>query len=626
VRLDEFLLRERIDGVGVTIPSVVRDRALPRSSDAFHRESAIAIVGIGIARGAAPPLTAVKEFQVRRSILIASLAGLVTVSRAVDATAQSIELVSVSSGGAVADFGIDDSSISISDDGNRIAFASLSDNLVANDTSDIDVFVRDRRAGTTVRVSVRTNGVQANNNCENPRISADGNVVVFDSEATNLVAGDRNRASDVFVHDLTTGITSRVSLTSASGESSGDSYLGAISSDGRYVAFESSATDLVPGDTNGVPDIFVRDRVAGTTMRANVDSVGNEANGSSFFPSLSRDGRFVVFTSRATNLDPNDVDGNTDAYLHDMTTGVTALVSVDSNGVKADLDSSHPVVSDDGRYVAFVSYADNLVPNDVNFGQDVFVHDLVAGTTWCASVDSNGRISSRFDLTTLGIDLSGDGRFVLYDSPAQDLVDGDLNGENDQFSHENLAAVTTRSSVADDGSEGNGWSGGGRCSDDGSTVAFASYATNFVANPAVDGRNAQAYVRVRAVNAALAQNYGSGFPGSNGVPALGASRAPTLARALDLTLSNSFGQATSGLFVVGFQSLQMTASFGGDLLVDPGLILPLNIGPGGTTLSGSIPDDELLAGRTLYLQAFEFDPGAAKGVSSTDGLELLLGY
>jgi Tol biopolymer transport system component len=604
----------------------VRHRALPRSTDAVRRGGAIAVAGIDIARRAAPRRPAVQEFQVRHAILIASIAGFVTVARAVDATAQSIELVSVSSGGAVADFGIDDSSITISDDGNRVAFASLSDNLVANDTSGVDVFVRDRRAGTTLRVSVRTNGVQTNNNCENPRISADGNVVAFDSEATNLVAGDRNGASDVFVHDLTTGITSRVSLTSASGESNGDSYLAAISSDGRYVAFESSATNLVSGDTNGAPDIFVRDRVAGTTTRASVDSLGNEAKGPSFTPSLSRDGRFVVFTSRATNLDPNDVDGNADAYLHDMVTGATVLVSVDSNGVKADLESFHPVVSDDGRYVAFASYADNLVPNDVNHGEDVFVHDLVAGTTWCASVDSNGRISSRSDLSTLGIDLSGDGRFVLYDSPAQDLVDGDLNGLNDQFSHENLAAVTTRPSVADDGSEGNGWSGGGRCSDDGSAVAFASYATNLVANPPVDGRSAQAYVRVRAINAALAQNYGTGFPGSNGIPALGASRAPTLARVVDLTLTNSFGQATGGLFVVGFQSLQRSTSFGGDLLVAPSLILPLNLDSGGTTLSGSIPDDELLAGRTLYFQGFEFDPGAAKGISSTDGLELVLGY
>jgi Tol biopolymer transport system component len=563
---------------------------------------------------------------VSRSTAFSSVTGVVLFVLSPVASPQSLELVSVSSSGAVADFGIDLTSLSISDDGNRVAFASLADNLVANDTSGLDVFVRDRAAGTTVRVSVRTNGAQANNGCANPRISGDGSVVVFDSEATNLVAGDRNGASDVFVHDLAAGTTARVSLTSASGEANGDSYLAAVSSDGRQVVFESSASNLVPGDTNGVPDIFVRDRVAGTTTRASVDSSGNQANGSNFSPSISRDGRAVVFTSRANNLDPNDGDGQTDVYLHDLVTGATTLVSVDSAGAKADLDSFDPVVSGDGRFVAFSSYADNLAANDVNNALDVFVRDLVAGTTTCASVDSNGKLSTQSELKSPQVDLSGDGRFALFDAGDSDLVDGDQNGQNDQFAHENLAAVTTRPSVADGGGEGNGWSGGGRCSVDGSAIAFASYATNLVASPPVDGTTAQAYVRVRAINAALAQNYGSGFPGSLGVPTLTASRAPTLARALDLSLSNSCGLATSALLVVGARSQQLPMSFGGELLVVPDLILLVRLTATGVTLSGSVPDDELLAGATLFLQAFEFDPGIARGISSTDGLELLLGY
>jgi WD40 repeat protein len=548
------------------------------------------------------------------------------IASSVEVKAQSLELFSVSSSGSVAKFGLDLSSISLSDDGSRICFASISNDLVANDTSGMDVFVRDRVAGTTVRVSVRTNGAQANDNCQNPRISGDGNVVVFDSEATNLVAGDRNGFSDVFVHDLATGVTSRVSLTNASGESNGDSYAATISSDGRYVAFESSATNLVAGDTNGLPDVFVRDRVAGTTERVNLDSLGNQANGSTFTPTISRDGRFVVFPSRASNLDPNDTDGNTDIYLHDRTNGATTLVSVNSAGVKGDLESLHPALSDDGRFVAFASYADNLVPNDSNFALDVFVRDLVAGTTSCASVDSSGRLSSQSGLATVLVDLSGDGRFVLFDSPDSDLVAGDANGENDQFSHENLSGVTTLSSVADDGSQGNGWSGGGRGSADGSVVAFASYATDLVSNPAVDGKSAQGYVRVRSIAAASAQNYGSGFPGLSGPPILVASRAPTLASAVDLDLSNSFGNPTTGMLVVGLQSLQVPTTFGGDLLVLPSFVLAVSVPPTGATLSGTIPSDELIAGRSLFLQAFEFDPGAAKGISSSAGLELTLGY
>lgn len=562
----------------------------------------------------------------RHSRRSASLVLLVSLACAAGASAQSIELVSVSSNGAVAEFGIDLSSLSISDDGNFVAFASLSNNLVPNDTSGIDVFVRDRGAGTTARASLRSNGAQANDGCQDPRISADGRFVVFDSEATNLVAHDLNGASDVFLHEMATGITTRVSLTSLSGEADGDSYLAAVSSDGRFVAFESSATNLVPGDTNGIPDIFVRDGVAGTTVRADVDSNGNQANGPSFEPSISRDGRFVVFFSRATNLDPNDGDGNTDVYLHDLVNGSTTLVSVDSNGVKGDLESFRPAVSDDGRYVAFLSYADNLVANDADRSVDAFVHDTVGGATWCASVDSSGRLSSQTGIQTTFLDLSGDGRFALFDSTASDLVDGDGNGASDQFSHENFAAVTTRPSVADDGSEGNGWSGGGRCSDDGSALAFASYATNLVSSPNVDGKNAQGYVRVRSVAAASAQSYGSGFPGSLGIPTLLASAPPTLTRPLDLDLSDSYGAATAALLILGLQSLQLPTGFGGDLLVAPSLLVPVTVPPAGLTLSGAIPDDELLVGRAIFLQAFEFDPGAAKGISSSDGLELLIGY
>jgi hypothetical protein len=294
--------------------------------------------------------------------------------------------------------------------------------------------------------------------------------------------------------------------------------------------------------------------------------------------------------------------------------------------VKADAESFRPVVSDDGRYVAFSSYADNLVPNDADISLDVFVRDVAAGKTWCASVDSNGKLSSQSGTQTTFIDLSGDGRFVLFDATVSDLVDGDTNGVSDQFSHENLAAVTTRPSVADDGGEGNGWSGGGRCSDDGSALAFASYATDLVPSPQVDGLSAQAYVRVRSINAAAAQSYGSGFPGSLGIPTLLASAPPTLTRPLDLSLSDSSGAATAALLILGFQSQQLPTGFGGDLLVAPGLFLPIPVPPAGATLSGAIPDDELLVGRALFLQAFEFDPGAAKGISSSAGLELLLGY
>ena len=185
---------------------------------------------------------------------------------------------------------------SISNDGRYVAFRSDADNLVSGDTNDFgDIFVRDRQIEITTRISVSSDGAQANDESRNPSISADGRYVVFESDADNLVSGDTNGSRDIFVHDLQTGDTKRVSVASNGTQGNNNSRFPSISSDGRYVAFQSLASKLVNGDTNGYQDIFVHDRQTGVTSIVSVASDGKEGNGDSYGTSISADGRYVAF-------------------------------------------------------------------------------------------------------------------------------------------------------------------------------------------------------------------------------------------------------------------------------------------------------------------------------------------
>jgi Tol biopolymer transport system component len=263
---------------------------------------------------------------------------------------------------------------SISADGRFVAFSSDASNLVAGDGNGTsDVFVRDRATGKTRRVSVSSAGAEGNNASYDPSISADGRFVAFHSDASNLVAGDGNGTSDVFVRDRATGKTRRVSVSSAGAEGNGDSYASSISADGRFVAFHSNASNLVAGDGNGTSDIFVHDRATGKTRRVSVSSAGAQGNGASYNPSISADGRFVAFHSNASNLVAGDGNGTTDVFVHDRATGKTRRVSVSSAGAEGNGASYNPSISADGRFVAFESSASNLVAGDGNGTSDIFV-------------------------------------------------------------------------------------------------------------------------------------------------------------------------------------------------------------------------------------------------------------
>ncbi|MER7043531.1 RICIN domain-containing protein [Streptomyces jumonjinensis] len=263
---------------------------------------------------------------------------------------------------------------SISPNGRHVVFLSNADNLVPGDTNaSTDVFLRDRQTGTVERVNLTAAGGQGDSSAWAPRVSADGWHVSFTSGATDLVAGDTNRSSDVFVRDRQTGTTERVSVSSGGGQGDKTSYDSSISADGRYVAFESSAANLVAGDTNNALDVFVRDRQSGATERVSLSSGGGQGLLSSYAPSISGDGRYVAFSSDAETLVPYDTNAVEDVFVRDRQAGTTVRASVNGSGVQGDKLSNQPEISVSGQYVVFQSEAANLVPGDTNNAQDLFV-------------------------------------------------------------------------------------------------------------------------------------------------------------------------------------------------------------------------------------------------------------
>src|SRR5947208_191132 len=252
------------------------------------------------------------------------------------------------------------------------SYSSAADPVGGDTNGGRDVFVRERKTGKSTRVGVDSHGAQGNGDSEGPSISADGRFVAFYSLASNLVAGDTNGVRDVFVRDRKAGKTTRVSVNSHGAQTKRDSIVRSISADGRFVTFDSTASNLVGGDTNGVGDVFVRDRKTGKTTRVSVDSHGVQANGESFAASISADGRFVAFLSSASNLVAGDGNAAGDGFVRDRKAGRTKRVSVASHGTQGNDTSFPPSISADGRFVAFTSLANNLVAGDTNGASDVF--------------------------------------------------------------------------------------------------------------------------------------------------------------------------------------------------------------------------------------------------------------
>jgi Tol biopolymer transport system component len=368
----------------------------------------------------------------------------------------------------------------VSATGRFVVFYASATNLVGGDTNGVtDVFVRDRKNGTTRRVSKSSAGAQANGGSADPVISSNGRFVGFYSSASNLVGGDTNGVPDVFVHDRNTGSMRRVSVSSQEGQGNGESGNLSLSADGRFVAFYSLASNLVGGDTNGYQDIFVRDRKNGTTRRVSVSSAEIQASGDSSDPSISADGSLVAFSSGAPDLVGADTNAVTDVFVRNRVAGTTQRVSVSSAGVQANGGSRGPAISGGGRFVAFHSSAANLVGNDTNGVLDVFLRDRRNHVTKRVSVSSGG---VQADGHSDDASISADGRMVAFDSSATNLVGNDTNAKDDVFLRNRSTARTRLVSRNSAGFQGNERSYVPWISADGRFVVFNSAATNMVLN------------------------------------------------------------------------------------------------------------------------------------------------
>jgi Ca2+-binding RTX toxin-like protein len=395
---------------------------------------------------------------------------------------------------------------SISADGRYVAFSSDASNLVSGDTNGArDIFVKDLRTGTTKRISVTSDGTQGNNGSYTPSISADGRYVAFSSDASNLVSGDTNGARDIFVNDLQTGITKRISVASDGIQGNSASYTPSISADGRYVAFSSPASNLVSGDTNDASDIFVKDLQAGTTKRISVASF-------SYAPSISADGRYVAFSYGARDISVNDLQ-----------TGITKPISVASDGTQGNNISLYPSISADGHHVAFSSSASNLVSGDTNryMRTRIFVKDLQTGTTQRISVASDG---TQGNGNSYRPSISADGRYVAFESNDGNLVSGDTNSTDDIFVNDLQTGTTKRISVASDGTQGNNGSYTPSISTDGRYVAFSSPASNLVSGDTNGAQDIFVYDRGYGIEnfwAGTSENDSYSYTGTDNLSAFG---------------------------------------------------------------------------------------------------------
>jgi Tol biopolymer transport system component len=441
------------------------------------------------------------KYQVLLSILIFIF--ILTISGTVVAANNTTDLVSISSNGSMSDgYSLEPS---ISADGRYVAFTSYADNLVPNDTDDIngyaDIFVHDKLLNITTKVSVSYIGGQANGDSFNPSISADGRYVAYNSYASNLVVNDINGCDDVFVRDMILNTTTLISKPNNIEQGDGDSFNPSISADGRYVAFTSTSDNLVVGDNNGCSDIFVFDQTLNTIKRISVSSTGEEGDSDSSEPSISGNGCSIAFNSNADNLVSNDNNGCSDIFVFDQTLNTIKRISVSSTGEEGDSDSSEPSISGDGQYIAFTSDADNLIVNDTNGFSDVFVYNQNSCTTERVSLQNTGE---EIDEDSSNPSISSDGNYVAFvvGAPIRPgLISDALNSVNSNFNninnvnteeeyynyhfiyvHDMITGITNKVSVSSTGEDADSSCDDPSINADGSIITFSSYADNLISN------------------------------------------------------------------------------------------------------------------------------------------------
>lgn len=409
-------------------------------------------------------------------------------------------------------------------DGRHVAFESRATNLMSGYAyARSHIYVKDLLTGAVARASTDGAGSQALDHSTQAALSADARLVAFVSVDRDLVAADRNGVADVFVKDLGTGALSLVSprdpevTVTPAGNGASSSSKFSVSRDGNVVIFWSRAADIVADDTNGVADVFVRDRAAGTTVRANTAADGSQADTMAGEFAISGDGRFAAFASFATNLVGGDANATQDVFVKDLLTGAVALASTSGAGVPGNGMSGTPSLSADGRFVAFTSQADNLVDGDTNGVGDIFVKDLQSGAIVRASTGSGGEQAANLSSAAA---ISADAGYVAFRSLANNLVAGDT-GAADVFVKDLLTGALERVSTSSNGAQADGSSESPAISADGRFVAFQSTATNLVAGDT--GGRCDIFVKDR--RSGLTQRASTS---SSGAPGIADSVAPGL--------------------------------------------------------------------------------------------------
>lgn len=377
----------------------------------------------------------------------------------------------------------------VSAQGRFVAFSSRariveeSANLAAR-----QIFLRDMSTGSSTLLSRARGGGGGDGDSDWPSISSDGTRIVYSSGSTNLVCGDTNGYPDIFMYDAATGATTLISHAPNGDPANLDSHSPSISDDGTHVAFTSSSTNLVP-DSGTFDGVYVYDIAAKTTQLVTHAPDGAPADYyGGYNPSISGDGRLVTYRSASSNLVSDDTNNHDDIFLYDTRSDTNQLINRTPNGGLANADSGPSVISTDGTRVAYYSYANNLVADDdPNFVADVFVYDIATESTVLISRATDGGPGNRDSFYP---SISGDGSLVAYTSDSSDLVRKDPNGASDIFVHNIATGATRLVSRMSDGSPATGNSNRADVSADGTHIGYESDANNLAPRDADVGRHA----------------------------------------------------------------------------------------------------------------------------------------
>ena len=522
----------------------------------------------------------------------------------------------------------------VSPDGRYVVFASEAANMgLVPGQPGREIYLRDMVLGTVELVSVSATGVYNYNASDSPVMTPDARYVAFESLSPNIVAGDTNGTWDVFVRDRLLGVTTRVSVGPGGAQATGGpSWSPAISDDGRWVAFYSNGQGIVPGfGTLGANQVYLHDRQTGVTSAGSVDQAGGTPNAECRQPGLSADGRFLSFETLASDILPGDANGKTDVYVRDLLTNTVVRATLAPGGIEPNDNCGRSRISGDGRWVAFQTQSSNLLAAHPGTVNDVYVRDLVTGALSLASVSSSGVSVGTSNFTAPQI--SHDGRYVAFTSYLINSTPGLL----DVFVHDRVSGVTTLASVGNDGSDGNGSSpsgnpqGGGSgslfaMSANGRFVTFESAASNLVPGDT----NGVKDTFLRDLGCVVSFNaFGLGLPGSGAhVPVLSGLEGACNGGSM-LFAANVLGGAPGWLGIADSTPAVPTPVAGGlvYLPIASTLLLPIQAsGPAGVAGVGfwSLPPMDLsaLQGATFFVQAAFLDQGAIAGVSLTNALAI----